>query len=169
MPSEQHLSDVLSEFARTTVTDFPIQAILDHLVERIVEIMPITAAGVTLISPQTFPRYVAASDESALRFEELQTELGEGPCLAAYHTGDAVAVPDLRNETRFPKFAPRALEVGLRAVFTFPLRNGDEQLGALDLYRTIPGALDAGTMDAAQTRVRATTSLAPCPLKISTS
>ena len=68
----------------------------------------------TLISPGTDPRYVAASDESALRFEELQTELGEGPCLAAYRTGEAVAVSDLQAESRFPKFVPRALEAGLR-------------------------------------------------------
>jgi diguanylate cyclase (GGDEF)-like protein len=151
MPSEQQLSDVLSEFARTMLTDFPIQSILDHLVKRIVEVMPISAAGVTLISPGRHPRYVAASDESALRFEELQTELGEGPCLAAYTTGEAVAVADLREETRFPAFAPRAVEAGLSAVFTFPLRDGSERLGALDLYRSTPGPLDAGTMEAAQT------------------
>ena len=81
------------------------------------------------------PRYVAASDESALRFERLQTELGEGPCIAAYETGEAVAVPDLREDSRFPTFAPRALAAGLVAVFTFPLRQGDHRLGALDLYR----------------------------------
>jgi diguanylate cyclase (GGDEF)-like protein len=152
MLAEEQLSHVLSEFARTMVTDFPIQAILDHLAKRIVDVLPITAAGVTLISPGTDPRYVAASDESALRFSELQTELGEGPCLAAYHTGLAVSVPDLRYEARFPTFAPRAIEAGLVAVFTFPLRNGnDHQLGALDLYRDTPGPLDAATMDAAQT------------------
>ena len=83
MPSDQQLSDVLSEFARTMVTDFPIQGILDHLVQRIVNVLPITAAGVTLISPGIDPRYVAASNGSALQFEQLQTELGEGPCLAA--------------------------------------------------------------------------------------
>jgi diguanylate cyclase (GGDEF)-like protein len=151
MASEQQLSDVLSEFARTMVTDFPIQSILDHLVERIVDVLPITAAGVTLISPGSDPRYVAASDDAALRFEELQTELAEGPCLMAYKTGEAVSVGDLRDETRFPTFASRALEAGLVAVFTFPLRSGDEQLGALDLYRDTPGSLDAATMDAAQT------------------
>jgi diguanylate cyclase (GGDEF)-like protein len=151
MPSEQQLSDVLSEFARTMLTNFPIQGILDHLVRRIVDVMPISAAGVTLISPGTNPRYVAASDESALRFEELQTELGEGPCLVAYQTGEAVAVADLRDDRRFLLFAPRAVEAGLAAVFTFPLHNGAERLGALDLYRTTPGLLDAGTMDAAQT------------------
>ncbi len=150
MASEE-LSDVLSEFARTMVTDFPIQGILDHLVKRIVEIMPITAAGVTLISPESEPRYVAASNDSALRYEKLQAELGEGPCLAAYTTGRAVSVPDLRQETRFPRFTPRALAAGLTAVFTFPLHHGPSQLGALDLYRDSPGALSPESMNAAQT------------------
>jgi diguanylate cyclase (GGDEF)-like protein len=86
-----------------------------------------------------------------LRYEELQAQLGEGPCLAAYETGQAVAVADLRDESRFPAFAPRALEAGLVAVFTFPLRNGSERLGALDLYRDTPGLLDVDDMGAAQT------------------
>ena len=37
------------------------------------------------------------------------------------------------------------------AVFTFPLRQGDNQLGALDMYRDVSGPLDAGAMMAAQT------------------
>jgi hypothetical protein len=121
VPTEEQLSDVLSEFARTMVTDFPIQGILTRLAQRIVDVLPITAADVTLISPGSDPHYVAASSESALRFEKLQTESDEGPCLAAYQTGEAVAVPDLRSEGRFPKFAPRALAEGLVAMFTFPL------------------------------------------------
>ncbi len=116
--AKEQLSDVLSEFARTMVTDFPIQAILDHPVVRIVEVLPISAAGVTLIAPGSDPRYVAASDDSALRFEVLQSEVGEGPCLAAYETGEAVAVPNLADDDRFPKFSPRALEAGLVPVFT---------------------------------------------------
>ena len=149
--AEEGLAEVLSEFARTMVTDFPIQGILDHLVNRIVDILPVTVAGVTLIEPNLRPRYVAASDPSALRYEKLQTELGEGPCLAAYTTGEVTAVPDLRVETRFSKFVPRALESGLSAVFTFPLRHGHEQLGALDLYRETAGPLSADDMLAAQT------------------
>ena len=145
------LSDVLSEFARTMVTDFPIQGILDHLVKRIVEIMPITAAGVTLISPGSEPRYVAASNEAALRYEKLQTELGEGPCLAAYLTGNAVQAPDLAAEDRFPRFTPRALDAGLAAVFTFPLHHDSSQLGALDLYRDTAGPLSPESLSTAQT------------------
>jgi diguanylate cyclase (GGDEF)-like protein len=133
------------------LTDFPIQAILDQLVLRIVEIMPVTAAGVTLISETTSPHYVAASDESALRFEELQSVLDEGPCIVAYRTGKAVAVADLRSDKRFPVFLIQAREAGLAAVFTFPLRHGNSQLGALDLYRDTPGELDEDAMAIAQT------------------
>jgi diguanylate cyclase (GGDEF)-like protein len=133
------------------VTDFPIQGILDHLVKRIVDIMPVSAAGVTLITPGLEPQYVAASDSSALRFEKLQSELGEGPCLAAFGGDVAISVPDLLLETRFPLFTPRAIDSGMAAVFTFPLRHGDLQLGALDLYRDTAGPLNVQTMAAAQT------------------
>lgn len=151
MVQEEKLSEVLSDFARTMVTNFPIERILDRLVERIVEVMPITAAGVTLITDGKAPKYIAASDDEALRFERLQTRIDEGPCLLAFHSGEAVSVPDLTRDHRFPRFAPAALEAGLVAVFTFPLRHGDGRLGALDLYRDSPGDLDRKDMVAAQT------------------
>lgn len=151
MESEDRLADVLSEFARTMLSETPIQEILDRLVERIVEVTPITAAAVTLISSGGSPRYVAASNGSAMKFECLQSNLGQGPCLAAYQSGDVVVVPDLSADDRFPKFRHRLLDEGLAAAFAFPLTSGDHQLGALALYRDTPGALDLGTMKAAQT------------------
>ena len=151
MVDEDTLSSVLSDFARTLITDFPIQGILDHLVERIVDVLAVTGAGVTLISPGRAPHYVAASNADALAFERLQTELGQGPCLVAYETGRAVALPDLALDRRFPEFASAAAAAGLGAVFAFPLRHGAGRLGALDLYRDHPGALDPRDMTAAQT------------------
>ncbi len=106
MVDEGKLSAVLSDFARTLATDFPIQRILDHLVGRIVEILPITAAGVTLISGGNAPQYIAASDESAMRFERLQTELRDGPCMWAYQRGEAISVPDLSGRRALPALRP---------------------------------------------------------------
>ena len=63
---DEELSMVLSEFARTLITDLPIEGMLDRFVKRIVEVMPITSAGVTLMSAGTSPHCVAASDRSAL-------------------------------------------------------------------------------------------------------
>ena len=151
MVQEDTLAAVLSDFARVMLTDFPIQRILDHLVERIVDVLPVTGAGVTLISAGLAPRYVAASDDDALTFERLQTELGEGPCLTAYTSGEPVFVPDLAADDRFPKFGPAAVSAGMAAVFTFPLYHGSQRLGALDLYRDTCGPLDARAQTAAQT------------------
>jgi diguanylate cyclase (GGDEF)-like protein len=148
---EERLSAVLSEFARTMVTDFPVQDILDRLVDRIVDVLPVTSAGVTLIEPGLAPRYVAASDATALRFEKLQTANRQGPCVLAYHSGVAVSVPKLRSDRRFPLFSRAAQDSGLVAVFTFPLNHGSGRLGALDLYRDTEGELDPEDMVAAQT------------------
>ncbi len=151
MTGEERLSEVLSEFARTMVTDFPIQRILDRLVERIVDILPVSGAGVSLIQPDTAPRYVAASDHDALMFERLQSDLNEGPCLEAYRTGLPVAVPNLAECTEFPTFTRHALDAGLRAVFTLPLHHGDRRLGALDLYRRTAGEMSAESLRTAAT------------------
>jgi diguanylate cyclase (GGDEF)-like protein len=151
MSAPDDLIEVLSDFARNMLDEFAIQGILDHLVERIVGILPITGAGVTLIGPGRRPRYVAASSDVAMTYEQLQTELREGPCLAAYTLGTAIVAPDLRLEQRFGAFTTRGLELGLQAVFTFPLRHGDVLLGALDLYRDNPGPLSLVELNTAQT------------------
>jgi GAF domain-containing protein len=151
MVHEGQLPSVLSELASTLLTDFPIQSILNHLVDRILDVLPVSAVGITLISPGVAPLYVAASDDSALRFETLQTELKQGPCILAYTSGEAVSVPDLTCESRFPEFVACALPAGMAAVFTFPLRHGEDRIGALDLYRATPGRLTPTDLVAAQT------------------
>lgn len=151
------LVDVLSEFAGTVLTEFSLREILDHLVVRVVELLPVTAAGVTLISPDLAPQEVAASSEAALRFERLQTELGQGPCVAAYQTRQLVSVPDLAGSHIFPAFGPPATQAGLAAVFAFPLRHGGGCLGALDVFRNTPGALTPQDLAVAQTLADVTT------------
>ena len=148
---QNKLAALLSDFARTLLTDFPIQTILDRLVVRITEGLPVTAVGVTLISPGAAPHYIAASNEYALTFERLQTKYSEGPCRLAYESGEPVIVPDVSVETRFPDFSAAARSAGLGAAFAFPLRHNDGRLGALDLYRDTTGPLADGDMEVAQT------------------
>jgi diguanylate cyclase (GGDEF)-like protein len=151
MSKRPNLTDVLSEFIRTMLTDFPVQSMLDQLVGRAVELLPVSSAGVTIITDENAPRSIAASDDAALAYEQLQTELGQGPSLAAYFGGEAVVAANLRVEQRFTKFTSRAVADGLAAVFAFPLGHGDHQLGTLNLYRDTPGTLDATELATAQT------------------
>jgi diguanylate cyclase (GGDEF)-like protein len=144
------LRDLLAEFAHTLGGDFRIQEILDHLVRRIVDVLPISGSGVMVMGPADELHFVAASNDVILEVESLQNELTEGPCLEAYRSGSPVAVPDLSVDTRFPQFSPRALEAGMAAVFTFPMSLDGTRFGALDLYRDGPGGLDREDMDSAQ-------------------
>jgi GAF domain-containing protein len=86
---------------------------------------------------------LCTSDEVSRLVEELQYTLGEGPCIDAYQQDKVVAEPDLADPVtrRWPAFAPAALAAGVRAVFGFPLRVGTVHLGALNLYRDVPGPL----------------------------
>jgi len=155
MVRESSLSTALSDFARTLIADFPIQGILDHLVAHIIEILPVTGAGVTLLDADMRPRYIAASDDRAFRIERLQADSGQGPSLQAYASRDAVGLPaldavDPAAATRFPDFLAAARDAGLGSMFAFPMRNGAGCVGALDVFCDASGVLDEGDLDVAQ-------------------
>ena len=135
---EKRLASVLVDFARTLTSDFSIQTILDHLVDHVVEVIPVDGAGVLLMDSDTEHHFVAASDDVILDVETLQMDLQEGPCLQAYRSGSHVAVRDLARDTTFARFSPAATKAGLGAVYSFPLRLDDRQLGALELYAKAP-------------------------------
>jgi hypothetical protein len=86
---------------------------------------------------------LCTTDEVSQLIEELQYTLGEGPCVDAHQQDKVVAEPDLADPVtrRWPAFTPPALQAGVRAIFGFPLRVGTVHLGALNLYRDLPGPL----------------------------
>lgn len=147
---DEQLAQVLVEFAHTLGTDYSVQHILNHLVQRTVDVLPVTGAGVMIAHEEDERRFIAASDEVITTLETLQNELHEGPCWDAYRTGSAVSSPDLEKDARYVAFAARACEQGLRAVFTFPMRLNGACVGTLDLYRDTPGPLTESSMRAGQ-------------------
>jgi len=111
-----------------------------------VEVLPITGAGLSLITESGHVGTVAASSPVTALVDELQFTLGEGPCVEAFQLGGPVLEPDLDAATaaRWPGFTPAAIKAGVRAAFAFPLQVGAIRLGALNLFRDTPGALTAG-------------------------
>ncbi|MDX6204237.1 MAG: hypothetical protein QOF39_294 [Frankiales bacterium] len=151
MVYEDKLSALLGDFARTLLTDFPIQGILDRLVQRIVDALPVTSVGVTLLSPGGGAQCVAGSDAGTLAFEQLKAELVLTPSASALAEGEAVSIPDVGADERFPEFARAAGSAGIAAAFAFPLWHNEGRLGVLDLYRDTPGPLGQQDLAAAQT------------------
>jgi hypothetical protein len=85
--------------------------------------------------------------QAARRVEELQFELGEGPCVEAHRGRRPVLVPDLGAVDTWPAFCRAALEAGTAAAFAFPLEVGSVRLGALSFYRDRPGGMDVQQQD----------------------
>jgi hypothetical protein len=106
-------------------------------------IVGVTGAGVMLMSGDIPRGSLCTTDRVSHLIEELQYTLGEGPCVDAYQKNEVVGEPNLADPVarRWPAFTPSALRAGVRAVFGFPLRAGTVRLGALNLYRELPGPL----------------------------
>ena len=112
----------------------------------------ITGAGLPFIVDGRPLGSLGASEERSRRVEELQFTYGEGPCLDANRTRQAVSEPRLAHAPlRWPAFGPEALKAGVEAVFAIPLQLGDASYGALDLYRDTPGPLAHGELADART------------------
>ncbi len=140
---EQRLARVLVELADTLVDDFDLLDFLSTLVQRCVELLHVTAAGVVLSDQKGGLRMAAASSEQARLVEVLAVQANDGPCLDCVHTGEPVLSADLAAETaRWPRFAPAAIDAGFHAAYAVPLRLRHNVIGSLNLLDTGPDVVD---------------------------
>jgi hypothetical protein len=113
-----------------------------------VTVLPVSGASVSVLSAQIGQNTIATTDTVASRLDELQFDLGEGPCWEALASRRAVLEPDVQSidSTRYPQFtlALRSDSVGssVRAMFAFPLVVGSLDIGAVDLWVENEGSLD---------------------------
>ncbi|MEU6152102.1 GAF and ANTAR domain-containing protein [Actinosynnema sp. NPDC047251] len=113
-----------------------------HAVLVCVEVLDAAGACLSMSRDGGLPEPVYATDERSHEVEESQTTLGEGPGLDSASWGSPVLVDDLgtaRSAARWPLFAVRAAELGVRAVIALPVRAGAVRLGVLSCYRDEPG------------------------------
>ncbi len=95
---------------------------------------------------------VAASDDVAVRIDDLEKELGEGPCLDAMDDSepDQHFSPDLTEGSKWPELAARIVsDTSVRGMAGFRLRQGGQKVGALNVFSDTPGALTEHSMEQA--------------------
>nr|WP_223205480.1 GAF and ANTAR domain-containing protein [Gordonia jinghuaiqii] len=96
-------------------------------------------ATVTLVTGGAIETPVMVGDLGG-KSDLLQQELGEGPCVRAAVDDLTVLVEDMRTETRWPKFAPAATDLGIRSMACFCLYIDGDDFGALNLHSTEPNS-----------------------------
>jgi GAF domain len=102
------------------------------------KVLPVSGAAVSTLGEVMGSETLAASDAQAARLDELQFDLGEGPCWDAMTTGKPVLQSDLAQtgRSRWPSFSESLVSEGVSSVFAFPLGVGPLRFGAIDLYST---------------------------------
>ena len=84
-----------------------------------------------------------SSSERVRRLEDLQFSSSEGPSHDAYATDATITEPDIANMTnsRWPSYTSLAIELGVCAVWAYPLHVGVEAVGVLTSYQDTVGML----------------------------
>ena len=101
-----------------------------RLCEVCVEVTGVSGAGIMLMSGDVAAGSLCSSNTVSALIEQLQYELGEGPCVDAYNQDRPVLEPDLMNPRtpRWMGFSGPAIAAGVRAVFGFPMQVGRVRL-----------------------------------------
>ena len=135
-PSDQTL-DGLLDFARLLAGGGrEVSDVLNDLSGHLTEVLHVFGAGVSLRS-QGQMRF-ATSDRNVLaELERVQEAEQRGPCVDAARTGKPVLAPQLVEYRHvWPGYVERAKELGIAAVATVPMRDG-EVIGTIDLYEVV--------------------------------
>jgi GAF domain-containing protein len=121
----------------------------EQLSKRAVVVVPsCELASVTLRLRKNRMETVGASDPLAREVDELQYALDEGPCLeAALDHEDCFVSHDLADDDRWPRWAPLAVERGIRSILGIRLKAGSETLGALNLFSSSAGVFEREAID----------------------
>ena len=114
-----------------------------RLYEPLLGVLPVDGLSISTFGDFLPAETISASDAQSIRLDELQLDLGEGPCWDALATRAPILEPDIRHRpTRvWPVFSEAIIGDDLGALFAFPLLLGPLRIGAIDLYTTRPGHL----------------------------
>lgn len=129
------IAQELSDLARDLQGKSDTEHILDDIVQAAIRLIPHAAeASISLVMARRTVEAHAASSDLPRDVDAVQTETRQGPCIDAAFRETLVRVPDMSKESRWPKFAARAWDLGARSMLSFQLFVEDDNLGALNVY-----------------------------------
>lgn len=148
---EERITAAFIAVADTLIADFDIVDLMHTLVEVCVNILDVQAGGLLLADANGDLQLLASTSEEADFVEMLQLDAGVGPCVDCFVSGTVVSVDDIEESgDQWPEFRDAAAAYGFRSVIATPMRLRGQILGAMNLFGTEPGALNAPDAAVAQ-------------------
>ena len=135
--SDRQVWQAFVQLADTLTADFDVIDFLHTLAQRSVDLLDVSACGISLADHTGQLNLVAASTEQVRLLELSEVHTVEGPCVDAFRTRALVGCADLAADSeRWPAFTAAALAAGFAAVHALPMRLRGEAIGAMSLYST---------------------------------
>jgi len=132
--AEQDLTSSLTDLAGLLSSHRSLEPTLVRIAELTVAAIPgAEGAGLTLLEPSR-AQTVVATAAFVHEVDDVQYDLGEGPCLSAVGDGRTHTSGNLGGARDWPRFGPRAGRLGVHSALSIPLLLGGEVLGALNVY-----------------------------------
>ena len=130
--------------ARNLLEQGSVQSTLEEIADlAVAEVKGCEFAGISVVQKDGSIMTPAATDPLVGRADQLQHSTRQGPCLEAIRARDVYIIGDMSQETRWPDFAGKALQLGMNSMLSHQLYTRREVLGGLNLYSTEPNAFDA--------------------------
>jgi GAF domain-containing protein len=132
------MADLARQLQRQTDT----QSVMHIIVSSVAGTIPgAEDATVSLVQNRQRVLSAAFTSDRARRFDELQQETGQGPCLDAMYQQQTVRVDDLATDPRWPELARRVTEeLGVASMLAIHLFVHANDLGSLNLLAHRPNA-----------------------------
>ena len=145
------LAQMLADIAHDLAAQPTLDDTLDQVVALAVTAVPgADYAGVSWLHKDQSLETPACTDPIVQLCDAAQYEYAEGPCVESAWEGDAYVVSDLATDSRWPKFAARAVELGMHSMLACQLAAPQRTVGALNLYARNANAFDAESQTIAE-------------------
>jgi hypothetical protein len=109
----------------------------------ITTLLPMCGAAIVLMGNRSTQGIASTTDSLTASIQDLEFTLGEGPGIEAFSQIEAVCIHDLDSvASRWAFFAPAASGLGVRSIYSLPLRSGRLAMGTVTLWSDRPGGLD---------------------------
>jgi GAF domain-containing protein len=134
----------VEEFAQLALAlhDETVEETVEKVLEFTLKAIGCDYAGVIFVRGKQDIETAAATDPIVAKLDAMQMEVGEGPDVSVLEDRLSVIVGDTKTESRWPRWAARVYDCGIRSLLSVRMYTGEETIGTLNAYSKAPDAFD---------------------------
>jgi GAF domain-containing protein len=132
------------EFAQLALAlhDETVEETVEKVLEFTLKAIGCDFAGVIFVRGKHDIETAAATDPLVAKLDAMQMEVGEGPDVSVLENRLGVIVSDTKTETRWPRWAARVYDSGIRSLISVRMYTDAETIGTLNAYSRHADAFD---------------------------